>query len=1173
MKNISTFLLLALPFFLFAQASPNFEELGRQYLQSHSESWELSASDVKDVALVNQVFTKHNRVTSLYFNQRYRGVELHNAVYNISFLPSGKILSAHQRFFNHLSERIHTVVPSVSSEDAVSLVLTHFGLAAKTKPRLIDKNGFIYRYAKGNIAAMDIQSQLNFFPQGEDLALVWEIIFAPKNDSDVWALRLDATTGKILDQKSMTVHCAFESGQYKTTSPPCPNTPAESQEMIGPDGASYRVLPYNTESPAHGNRLLLTNPAKLSASPYGWHDTNGVDGAEYTITRGNNVHAYLDLDGANESAGDEPDGGAGLSFDFPFDISQEPSNFRKAAVTNLFYMNNFMHDFSYQYGFDEDAGNFQEKNYTAPAYKGHDYVKAEAQDGSKINNSNFFTGPEGMPGKMQMYIWTGLNLHYLDVTAPNDIAGNYPTGTADFGAPISSTAETGDVVIIHDTNGSNPQYGCASTLQDLSGKIALVQRGGCAYVDKAINAQTAGAKGLIVVNSLNRVDAMTSPPGSTTAAMVHIPLVMIRNSDGAILLDKLNAGQAVSVSLQKGAGSGPDSLDGDFDNGIIAHEYAHGISTRLTGGAQNPFCFENKEQMGEGWSDFFTLAIMAKSSDDGSEVKGFGNYEKGEDAQGYGLRRFPYSTDMAINPLTYYHIMNSKIHEVGEVWTACLWDLYWLMVDKYGFDSDIYNGTGGNNKAIQLVIDGLKLQPCQPGFVDGRDAILAADQADFGGANQCLIWEAFAKRGLGLSASQGDSNNINDGKEAYDKPIACTQNLAIQKTVTPTINAGDKINVLLKITNYKGAKVTGVVVTDQIPDGTDYVAGSASMAADVQGGMISFDLGDMDDATEQTITYQLSTGSNHSASLWSDDFETDDSKWEKTSTQGNNEWDWAGSTGLGYFYSGQHSYYVPGAEGLSEQSLSMKNPVTLAATQPVLRFFQYYDTKPGDDGGILEYSTDGGLAWQDAGDFIFRHKYTGVISFNTFLTANQKAYWGKTPEQSKYVESMVDLSAFAGQDIQVRFRFATGPDPTDDMSKVWSIDDVEFMDMVNYNSEACVTSTEGDNYCAQAPAKGTVVYSDQFVGTQDVLSTNLNFGLSPNPAADMAWLYLQNTQSEQANLAIIDLAGKTIHAQSVRLSKGQQTINLNTQQLPNGMYFVRLQTPSRLGIRKMVVRH
>jgi hypothetical protein len=68
----------------------------------------------------------------------------------------------------------------------------------------------------------------------------------------------------------------------------------------------------------------------------------------------------------------------------------------------------------------------------------------------------------------------------------------------------------------------------------------------------------------------------------------------------------------------------------------------------------------------------------------------------------------------------------------------------------------------------------LKLQTCHPGFVDGRDAILQADQVLTGGANQCAIWQGFAKRGLGYSASQGRSKDVTDGSEAFDLPPACT---------------------------------------------------------------------------------------------------------------------------------------------------------------------------------------------------------------------------------------------------------------------------------------------------------------------------------------------------------------------------------------------------------------
>ena len=114
----------------------------------------------------------------------------------------------------------------------------------------------------------------------------------------------------------------------------------------------------------------------------------------------------------------------------------------------------------------------------------------------------------------------------------------------------------------------------------------------------------------------------------------------------------------------------------------------------------------------------------------------------------------------------------SQPHGIGYVWATMLWDVYWNLVDKHGFNPNVYESwsTGGNNLAIQLVMDGMKFQPCRPGFVDGRNAILAADVALTGGANQCSIWRAFARRGLGFSASQGLNTSRTDGVEAFDMP-------------------------------------------------------------------------------------------------------------------------------------------------------------------------------------------------------------------------------------------------------------------------------------------------------------------------------------------------------------------------------------------------------------------
>jgi hypothetical protein len=149
---------------------------------------------------------------------------------------------------------------------------------------------------------------------------------------------------------------------------------------------------------------------------------------------------------------------------------------------------------------------------------------------------------------------------------------------------------------------------------------------------------------------------------------------------------------------------------------------------------------------------------------------------------GVGGRTYPYTTDMSVNPETYDSIKTAPLfnepeaHFTGEVWTSILWEVYWNLVDRYGFDTNLFDDytAGGNTLALQLVFDGLKLQPCDPGFVDARDAILLADRNDTGGDNQCLLWQAFAKRGLGENAQQGSSESGTDGAQDFTVPAdAC----------------------------------------------------------------------------------------------------------------------------------------------------------------------------------------------------------------------------------------------------------------------------------------------------------------------------------------------------------------------------------------------------------------
>jgi Zn-dependent metalloprotease/subtilisin-like proprotein convertase family protein len=237
-------------------------------------------------------------------------------------------------------------------------------------------------------------------------------------------------------------------------------------------------------------------------------------------------------------------------------------------------------------------------------------------------------------------------------------------------------------------------------------------------------------------------------------------------------------------------GPNPDR-DGSLDAEIVLHEYTHGLSDRLVGGGNLGYGAINQPGgLGEGWSDFYALALLSESSDDvdgNYPMGGYSTYliggENFTENYYYGIRRYPYTTDMTKNPLTFKDIDPTQAsghagipinpillftypgesHAAGEVWCSALWEVRAALIKKYGFAT-------GNQLALQLVTDGMALTPAEPTFLDARDAILLADEASNDGENFLEIWTAFAKRGMGLSALAPDSSTTEGVLEAFDIP-------------------------------------------------------------------------------------------------------------------------------------------------------------------------------------------------------------------------------------------------------------------------------------------------------------------------------------------------------------------------------------------------------------------
>ncbi len=1165
-------------------------DIALRHIEENYKSWNLTQSDIKDMVLTDMYSNKQTGTTYIYLLQSHNGIKVNGAMINVSILEDGRVNYVGKKFISDVASQINVTSTSVSSDQALQTVLNDLNIQTNPPRGIEVTQGTKYNYEGGLVSKYDINAELMYKDLNGELQLVWDILMDPIGKSEKWNYSIDANSNQVLEKKDMVIRCKFDNNPFHNHDAHCTEvehntytpTVKEALTKINTNTAltgSYRVFAMPTESPNHGPHELVSDPNDPVASPFGWHDTNGDADPEFTHTRGNNAHAFLDRDDNQVPDVPEPDGGMGLVFDYPFNPDLTAAANAEAATVNLFYWINLVHDFSYTHGFDEASGNFQVNNYGNGGQDG-DAIIARAQaaaDAGSVNNAFYSGGPDGQPGTVNMFVWdeSAATTGSLNIDAPASIAGQYNTSGAGFGAPVSDVAITGEVIEVND-NVFNPFVtdGCEDFVNasDIAGKIALVDRGGCFFEQKAANAEAAGAIALIVCNFEDNLITMGAVPEVEDPS---ITTIMIGTTDCATIRQFAGNGLEATIVLPSGD-NGPDFLDGDFDNGIIAHEYAHGISNRLTGGPSS-LCLGGEEQMGEGWSDFWALIMTVKPTDNGAMRRGVGTYVQREDTDGGGIRTFPYSTDMTINPHTYADINTESVpHGVGSVWCATLWDLYWRMVDEYGFDEDLINGDGGNNRTVKLVTEGMKNQGCNPGFIDGREGILAADMDLYGGANQCLIWEVFARRGIGYLADQGSSQSRSDQVENFDPLPTCIAELKISKSVTPLIDAGDNIDASITVTNHRDEELTGVTVTDEIPEGAQYVAGSASIgdaAVTVDGNTISFDLGVMSYLDEITFTYQLSTDSDKfSIRGFYEDVENPDiSFWFPVIVSGNVTDAWKVSTDNPY--GGEASWFVENVATESQQILQAGQPserITISGDNPVLRFFHDYNTETGADGGVVEISTDiDGLFWEQLGDEMFREGYEGFIQYGTFVIPNFSAFYGNS---GGYKATYVDLSEYAGEEVTLRWNFATD-DNTAPADGGWYLDDIEVMDMFNYDGEACVTSDQGDQACANAPGRGTVVESQVIpVSVSSPVDPNVKMNIFPNPTDDQINVAITTQESQNVVLSVMTLDGREVMARDIETSSLTQTFSIDVSQLPSGLYFVRAGTDRGVVVEKIAIK-
>lgn len=216
---------------------------------------------------------------------------------------------------------------------------------------------------------------------------------------------------------------------------------------------------------------------------------------------------------------------------------------------------------------------------------------------------------------------------------------------------------------------------------------------------------------------------------------------------------------------------------------VLWHEATHGTSVRLIG----ELASMQSRGMGEGWSDFVAM-LMGSGPEDNPDL----NYGMGgwimwgfkacfTDNYYFGVRRYPLTTNETKNPLTLGDLStetysvdptipqsciqwsNFEVHSYGEIWSVALWECYDVMYQRYGFEE-------GKDRMMTLVVEGMKLCPLSPTFLEARNSLLLADRLIYDDADRVALWARFAKRGYGVDATVPKSGNTEGVLEDFTEP-------------------------------------------------------------------------------------------------------------------------------------------------------------------------------------------------------------------------------------------------------------------------------------------------------------------------------------------------------------------------------------------------------------------
>ena len=859
----------------------------------------------------------------------------------------------------------------------------------------------------------------------------------------------------------------------------------------GPHGTA--LSPYPLGAP-DGRSLTYraSQLVTLQNLPFSKNDPWLPTGA--TQLSGNNAVAYADLrnpDGQGVGDVTVPSTSAN-TFDYALDlVTTDPAantTSIRAVTTNLFYVVNYMHDAFYDSGYNEAARNPQQNNLGRGGVAG-DPIKAEAQDYSGRNNANASTPADGKSPRIQQFLWDPTRS--LTVNSPAGIAGTYITGSAGWG-PLTFSVTKNVVVAVDPTTPTSD--GCEAPFVNrtaVNGNIALVDRGLCNFAQKVQNAQAAGAAGVIVVN--NQPGAPISMGGTPTTT-ITIPALMVSQTDGGKIKAALGGGMTVSATLLSSRANNDSSLDGT----IVSHEWGHTMSGRLIGNG-NGLTTNQANGLGEGWSDFTALLTYVRPEDitvpanagwSGTYAVGAYGAGPGNNVAYYGIRRYPYSTDLTKDPLTFKHIEegvalptnpapqfgqdgvgNSEVHNTGEVWTTMLWECYAALLR----DSARYTFVQANQKMRDYLVASLKMTPLNPTLLEARDALLTVMYADSQPDFQ-LCSQAFARRGAGMGAT-GPVRTSADNKtvtESYVGGVAFKVSEITLAALTSDcaqddgiFDSGESGRLTIKVTNTGSMPITlSGTVTSSNPAITVASGGAVSFPtiSPFASATVTVDLTQQGTASDDRVAFTVALDSTPAAidgrvtltRTWQVNYDVVYGRSRiDTMNDPNPVWtvasDAALDTAQPWRQDLQSGSWV-GADSAVVADQYLVSPPLHVDSGPfgfTLRHrYSFDDDPPGTpgplyyDGGVIEISQDDGATWTDIGASLTAGGYNGPIYDQNPVLPRRQGFVGDSAGYPAFSTTTASFgTTYAGKTVKLRFRIGSNDTGS---ATGWELDQIDF---------------------------------------------------------------------------------------------------------------------------------